>query len=181
MAAKKKGTAMAGGKKEATAKKTTTKKPARKKTTYALERLFEDQDEDFVIDCIAPVLAWVPGKSKAKSRQPFEFPVDHTLGNKTHHLTLALTWNVATLAKRVPDVKAHAARLAAKTSPQTRTCDGTCGVRAVARRYLGALSGSARRWVQQWGGPGHSVRPDAQRPSWCGGCRTEPWREERAP
>lgn len=92
--------------------------PARKKIAYALERLFEDQDEGYVIDCIAPVLAWVPGRSQAKSRQPFVFPVDQSLGGKTTHFALALTWDVAVLAKRVPGVEAHTARLQANKSPQ---------------------------------------------------------------
>jgi len=36
--------------------------------SYALEQLFVDQDRDWVIDTIAPVIAWVPGVSGKRSK-----------------------------------------------------------------------------------------------------------------
>lgn len=126
--------------------------PARTRVSYALEQLFMDQGSDFVIDCIAPVLAWVPGKSKAKSRQPFEFPVDQTVNGKIEHLMLALTWDVAALAKRVPGVEHHAERLRARTSSQREhvTELAAYGLSLVAisvllpgRRVIGYMQGAA--------------------------------------
>ena len=89
-----------------------------RRISYELEKLFVDQDEDFVVDCIAPVLAWVPGRSKPRSRQPFAFPVEWTVGRKTRQTTLALSWNLEALTLRVPGVEQHATRLAGKRSPQ---------------------------------------------------------------
>jgi hypothetical protein len=52
----------------ATAKPGTTSKSI----SYALEQLFVDQERDWVTDTVAPVVAWIPGRSKA--RQPFPRP-----------------------------------------------------------------------------------------------------------
>ena len=47
---------------------------------YSLEQLFVDQDRDWVIETIAPVLAWVLGATSKERKQPFRFEVDHTNG-----------------------------------------------------------------------------------------------------
>ncbi len=151
--AKKAAKRKAAPKKKATPKKAAKKKAVKRSTVvYALEQLFTDQDNDFVIDCIAPVLAWVPGKSKAKSRQPFKFPVDHVVGGKTTHLRLALTWDMTALAKRVPGVEDHARRLRERTSAQREhvTELATYGLSLVAisvllpgRRVVGYMQGAA--------------------------------------
>ena len=52
---------MAAKKKKGKAKATS----ATPTVAYALEQLFDEQEKDFVIDCIATVLAWVPGKGTA--------------------------------------------------------------------------------------------------------------------
>lgn len=78
---------------------------------YALEQLFVDQDRGWVAECIAPVLAWVPGTSPAKARQPFHFPVEHTVAGEITKLAIDLTWDVAKLDEEVPGVDELAKRL----------------------------------------------------------------------
>lgn len=78
--------------------------PAPRILTYELERLFVDQDPDWVIDTIAPVLAWVPGKSARRAQQPFRFEVDHARGGAARQVYVDLRWDVAKLASRVLDL-----------------------------------------------------------------------------
>jgi hypothetical protein len=79
--------------------------------SYALQQLFNDQDSDWVIDTIAPLLAWIPGKSKGKAAQPFRFPVHRGSAGTTADLTIDLTWDVKELERLVPGVSDHARRL----------------------------------------------------------------------
>ena len=44
---------------------------ARTHYPYALEQLYADQSADIVCDTIPAVLAWVPGATEARARQPF--------------------------------------------------------------------------------------------------------------
>lgn len=87
--------------------------PAARVVTYALEQLFVDQDFDWVIETIAPVVTWVPRKSP---QQPFRFGVSHTLAGKTTQIDIDLVWNVAKLAQWKRDVVAHAQRLVTRRS-----------------------------------------------------------------
>jgi hypothetical protein len=80
--------------------------------TYALEQLYTVQDHDWVVDTIAPVLAWVPGSSKARSTQPFAFFVEHTAQGRPMQLVkIDLTWNLASLAAHDAEVEARAYRM----------------------------------------------------------------------
>jgi hypothetical protein len=78
---------------------------------YALEQLFVDQPLDWVIDAIAPVLAWVPGVSPGKRRQPFRFEVEHVEGAAVATVRIDLRWDDAALERAVPGVVDHARRL----------------------------------------------------------------------
>lgn len=78
--------------------------PPSRVLTYELEQLFLDQDPDWVIDTIAPVLAWVPGKSKQRAQQPFRFDVDHVHAGKAEQVNVDLRWNTTKLASRVFDL-----------------------------------------------------------------------------
>jgi len=84
---------------------------AKRRIPYALEMLFADQERDWVIDSIAAVLAWVPGKSKATAAPPFAFPVEHRVGGVTTTPTIELTWDIAKLEAIVPGLVAHVGRL----------------------------------------------------------------------
>lgn len=75
---------------------------------YALEQLFNDQDHDWVVDTIAPVLAWVNGSGAS---QPYSFLVEHSQGQASATIQVNLSWNLKLLATLVPDVAAHAQRL----------------------------------------------------------------------
>lgn len=86
--------------------------------SYALERLFADQDRDWVIDCVPAVLAWVPGKAKNRRTQPFRFAVEEIRSSVTRHVDIDLSWSEAALEHLVPGVKDHARRLRAKASVQ---------------------------------------------------------------
>ena len=87
--------------------------------SYALEQLFVDQGSDLVIDTIASVLAWVPGKSKKRGTQPFTFQVEHRVPPAAaKRVSIDLTWNIAKLQALVPGVQAHATRLATGVSAQ---------------------------------------------------------------
>jgi hypothetical protein len=79
---------------------------------YALERLYLDQDRDWVIDAIPAVLAWVPGTSKARSAQPFRFAIEHTpAGGPMQIIAIDLTWDVAALKAQDATVEERAERL----------------------------------------------------------------------
>ncbi len=78
---------------------------------YALEQLFVDQDRDWVTDTIAPVLAWVPGKSQGKAVQPFRFQVERIVDGSTIVLPIALGWDLSALTKLVPGLPDHVRRL----------------------------------------------------------------------
>ena len=78
---------------------------------YWLEQLFADQDRDWVIETIAPVLAWVPGATGKERRQPFRFEVDHTQARVIQQVELHLKWDDAVLEQLVPGVTEHARRL----------------------------------------------------------------------
>lgn len=85
---------------------------------YALERLFVDQDHDWVIETIAPVLAWVPGKSKKRAQQPFRFEVEHARDGGSTKALIDLTWNEPALEGIIPGIRAHARRLRTGRSAQ---------------------------------------------------------------
>jgi hypothetical protein len=78
---------------------------------YALEQLFIDQPSDWVIDSVAPVLAWVPGVSPAKRRQPFGFDVERVEGQAVETVRIDLRWDGTALERAVPGVVDHARRL----------------------------------------------------------------------
>jgi hypothetical protein len=65
--------------------------PVPKVLPYALEHLFQDQDPDWVTDTIAPVLAWVPGKSAKRRTQPFRFEVEHVIRKNSAKLYIDLS------------------------------------------------------------------------------------------
>src|SRR5690606_11168864 len=78
---------------------------------YALEQLFVDQDRDWVTDTIAPMLAWVPGKSKKRLQQPFRFEVEHIRAGSKVAVYIDLTWSDRALEELVPGVRVHVRRL----------------------------------------------------------------------
>jgi hypothetical protein len=86
--------------------------------SYGLEKLFSDQDRDWVVDTIAPVLAWVPGKSIARKTQPFRFIVQQLAAGVATAVAIDLVWDEATLSGQVPGVLDHAERLRTGKSAQ---------------------------------------------------------------
>lgn len=95
-----------------------TQAPTPTRLTYQLEQLFVDQDPDFVVDCIAALLAWVPGRSAKKARQPFRFPVEHTASGTTLRYDIDLSWSSAALEAHDAGISAHAERLRTGRSVQ---------------------------------------------------------------
>jgi hypothetical protein len=80
-------------------------------TSYALERLFVDQDHDWVMETIAPVLAWVPGRSRSRSKPPFRFVVECAKAGVTRDVSIDLTWDLSALEAHLPGLSDHARRL----------------------------------------------------------------------
>lgn len=85
---------------------------------YSLEQLFLDQDRDWVIETIAPILAWLPGTNAKKRQQPFRFDITHTQNGMATALSIDLKWDVAKLEQLVPGVGDHARRLRTGRSAQ---------------------------------------------------------------
>jgi hypothetical protein len=85
---------------------------------YALEQLFRDQEYDWVADAVAPVLAWVPGQTRASRNQPFRFEVEHIIRRKTSKLFIDLSWNEKALEVLKPGVLEHSRRLRTERSVQ---------------------------------------------------------------
>ncbi|MBI3206691.1 MAG: hypothetical protein HYZ29_34465 [Myxococcales bacterium] len=86
--------------------------------SYALERLFVDQDRDWVNETIAPVLAWVPGRTKKRRQQPFRFATEHIQNKVKTSVVIDLSWDEAELEQLVPGVRDHARRLREGRSAQ---------------------------------------------------------------
>jgi hypothetical protein len=79
---------------------------------YALEKLYVDQDADWVIDTIPAVLAWVPGRSKKRASQPFIFEIEHIVGGHPMAGTaLSLSWDIAALEMHDREVRSRARRM----------------------------------------------------------------------
>jgi hypothetical protein len=79
---------------------------------YPLERLYADQDYDWVVDSIPAVLAWVPGDVESDREPPFLFNVAYAPDAKRRprSVTLALGWDLKKLTERDPDVLVKARR-----------------------------------------------------------------------
>jgi hypothetical protein len=78
---------------------------------YVLEQLFIDQERDFVLETIAPVLAWVPGKGARKQAQPFVFDVAHITASQSVSVQIELSWSLPILESALPGLRAHVGRL----------------------------------------------------------------------
>jgi hypothetical protein len=78
---------------------------------YALERLYQDQDHDWVADAIPAVLAWVP--VDGARRQPYLFEVDHVAASRgpAKRLTLAIRWSVDALEAYDPGLRDRVKRM----------------------------------------------------------------------
>ncbi|MBX3250222.1 MAG: hypothetical protein KF901_23795 [Myxococcales bacterium] len=83
-------------------------------TPYPLERLYSDQDRDWVIDTIPAVVAWVPGTSKKLRNQPFRFPVVRSSGGEVHEGVLELSWDESALLVHDSQVFEKAKRYATR-------------------------------------------------------------------
>lgn len=80
---------------------------------YALERLYTDQDPELVSETIAPVLAWIPGRTKKRWDQPYTFRIQHesTPSSTPTLVELELTWDVSKLESQISGVNDLAQRL----------------------------------------------------------------------
>lgn len=75
--------------------------------SYALERLYEDQEPDLVVDTIPAVLAWMGGPEE--SRVCFEIKRGRL--TPLEGATLILRWDASTLEARAPGTLARAERM----------------------------------------------------------------------
>jgi hypothetical protein len=79
---------------------------------YALERLYEDQDRDCVVDAIPAVLAWHSGAAGSWRGEPLEVQVAYTTGarRRSRPVTLAVTCDIEKLRRHDPEVQSKADR-----------------------------------------------------------------------
>ncbi|WP_123784165.1 hypothetical protein [Corallococcus macrosporus] len=80
---------------------------------YRLENLYVDQDPECVIDCMAAVLAWVPGRGKGRWTQPYVFNVLHepVPAQAPMSIALELSWDLDVLKQKDPGVSDCADRM----------------------------------------------------------------------
>lgn len=83
-----------------------------KTVEYSLEKLYTDQDYDWVVDSIPAVLAWIPGDVASDAKPPFVFEVAYApvAKRRPKTVTLALHWDVKKLTERDPAVLAKVER-----------------------------------------------------------------------
>ncbi|MFO0603611.1 MAG: hypothetical protein U0324_10585 [Polyangiales bacterium] len=84
---------------------------------YPLERLYADQDRDWVVDAVPYVLAWVSQPSLAAARQPVVFDVAWkatTAQRRLERVSLSLTWDLTALAAEDAGLTARVERLRAR-------------------------------------------------------------------
>ena len=86
--------------------------PPSRQIRYALERLYNDHEPDWVVDTIPALLAWVQGAS-SHLRQPCRFALAYAAspGGPLHPIELALRWNLNALRAHDPSVRAHLERM----------------------------------------------------------------------
>lgn len=77
---------------------------------YALEKLYSDQDPDWVIDAMPAVVAWFGADSGTPG---VTFEVEHapSPSSKSVHVTLEVGWNMTALEARSPGVASLARRM----------------------------------------------------------------------
>ncbi len=87
---------------------------------YALEQLYADQEHDFVVDTVPAVLAWVPGRSRGRRRQPFQFHLERRKSRRSsiERLELHLEWDLEALSVHDADVRARAQRMSSGRTAQ---------------------------------------------------------------
>ncbi len=79
---------------------------------YALERLYEDQEPDWVVDTIPAVLGWLPGAARTL-RQPYGIGLKYmsVSGGRSERIALTLSWDIDALVTRDPSLRAHVERM----------------------------------------------------------------------
>lgn len=83
---------------------------------FALERLYEDQHHDHVVDAVPAVLAWVP--DRATSAGPFEFELSRGRVAKRSTGRIALSWDIGALRQHDATVEERALRMRRGRTPQ---------------------------------------------------------------
>jgi hypothetical protein len=85
---------------------------------YALEKLYDDQSPDLVVDTIPALLAWLPRPaSKAPPSAAYRMRLGRRSGRAVEEM-LELSWDDARLAARDPSVLPRAKRMREGTSAQ---------------------------------------------------------------
>jgi hypothetical protein len=80
--------------------------------SYALERLYEDQEPDLVADTIPAVLAWLGLNSdSAGPSSSFKVRLGGASARTTEDIVLMLRWNADALDRRCPGTLARARRM----------------------------------------------------------------------
>ncbi|MCE9672221.1 hypothetical protein LY474_30890 [Myxococcus stipitatus] len=88
---------------------------------YSLERLYVDQDFDWVVDTIPAVLAWLPEGTRKRRRLPTVFTLHHhpvASATDAERLQLRLDWDLAKLAAMDRALLQRTARMRAGRTAQ---------------------------------------------------------------
>lgn len=86
---------------------------------YSLERLYVDQDRDWVIDAVPYVLAWIASPSLAAAVQPVDFAVawkSSTTERRARAVRLSLSWDLDALCAEDAGIVGRVERLRARRS-----------------------------------------------------------------
>ncbi len=84
---------------------------------YALERLYADQERDWVVDAVPYVLAWVAAPPLAAAQQPVDFDVGWKAAapdRRPRRVRLSLTWDLPALVAEDAGLVARVERLRAR-------------------------------------------------------------------
>ncbi|MCP3103747.1 hypothetical protein LZ198_33175 [Myxococcus sp. K15C18031901] len=87
---------------------------------HPLERLYADQDFDWVVDTVPAVLAWVPAGARKRRRRPLRFTLHHQPASApvSERLLLRLDWDLAQLEARDRALTERTARMRAGRTAQ---------------------------------------------------------------
>lgn len=93
--------------------------------TYALERLYEDQEPDLVADTIPAVIAWLgPDTDAVEPSSSFKVRLDAGAKRRAADVMLALGWNAETLERRCTGTLTRARRMRSrKTADRERLAE----------------------------------------------------------
>jgi hypothetical protein len=84
---------------------------------YNVERLYDDQQRDFVIDAVPAMIAWLAATRTTRAPYRFEIEVKRDAAARPANEELVVAWNLGALAKRDPALNDRVRRLRSGRTP----------------------------------------------------------------